>query len=554
MKLAKMIDGEVYKDMILQAAAALEERMEETNALNVFPVPDGDTGTNMSMTLNSAVAELNKLESPTLGRALEVTSSALLRGARGNSGVITSLLFRGMGKAMKDCRTADGAALAAGLAEGAATAYKAVMKPAEGTILTVARMAGAAAGKAAKKNRDVNYVLSAAIKGARKALDETVNQNPVLKKAGVVDAGGFGYVLILQGMLDAVSGTITRLARKIPVPVVNPAMTVESADFSQFDEEEINFDYCTEFIAAREHPELDPDDLRQYLCMLGDCVVVVEDDEIIKAHVHTNQPDQVLGRALTYGQLLSVKVENMVEQHRKKVEEETAAAMGKREYAAPVTRYGFVAVAAGEGVVALFRELGADQVVEGGQTMNPSTEDILRAIDMTPAELVFVLPNNKNIIMASQQAAALSDKQVIVLPTRTIPQGICAMLSFDRDREPEENQQSMEAAAERVRSGQVTYAARDSEFDGHHITQGDFMALAEGKLIATGRELGPVVDALAEKLCAGGCNFITLLYGEGADEAQAEEVRARFAACSGGAEINVLPGGQPVYSYIVSVE
>ena len=245
MKLAKMIDGEVYKDMILQAAAALEERMEETNALNVFPVPDGDTGTNMSITLNSAVAELNKLESPTLGRALEVTSSALLRGARGNSGVITSLLFRGMGKAMKDCRTADGAALAAGLAEGAATAYKAVMKPAEGTILTVARMAGAAAGKAAKKNRDVNYVLSAAIKGARQALDETVNQNPVLKKAGVVDAGGFGYVLILQGMLDAVSGTITRLARKIPVPVVNPAMTVESADFSQFDEEEINFDYCT---------------------------------------------------------------------------------------------------------------------------------------------------------------------------------------------------------------------------------------------------------------------------------------------------------------------
>ena len=338
------------------------------------------------------------------------------------------------------------------------------------------------------------------------------------------------------------------------MPVVNPAMTVESADFSQFDEEEINFDYCTEFIAAREHPELDPDDLRQYLCTLGDCVVVVEDDEIIKAHVHTNQPDQVLGRALTYGQLLSVKVENMVEQHRKKVAEETAASMGKREYAAPVTRYGFVAVAAGEGIVSLFRELGADQVVEGGQTMNPSTEDILRAIDMTPAELVFVLPNNKNIIMASQQAAALSDKQVIVLPTRTIPQGICAMLSFDRDREPEENQQSMEAAMERVRSGQVTYAARDSEFDGHHIAQGDFMALAEGKLVATGRELAPVVDALAEKLCAGGCNFITLLYGEGADEAQAEEVRARFAARSGGAEINVLPGGQPVYSYIVSVE
>lgn len=551
--MAKMIDGEVYKDMILQAAAAVEERIEEVNALNVFPVPDGDTGTNMSMTLNNAVTELNKLENPTLGRALEVTSSALLRGARGNSGVITSLLFRGLGKAMKDCRTADGAALAAGLAEGAATAYKAVMKPAEGTILTVARMAGTAATKAARKNRDVTYVLNAAVKGARQALDETVNQNPVLKKAGVVDAGGFGYVLILQGMQDAVSGTITRLARKIPVPVVNPAMTVESADFSQFDGEEINFDYCTEFIAARE-TEKSPDDLRQYLPTIGDCVVVVEDDEIIKVHVHTNEPHLALGEALKYGQLISVKVENMVEQHRKKVEEETAASMGKRDYAAPVTRYGFVAVAAGEGIVGLFRELGADQVVEGGQTMNPSTEDILHAVDRTPAEIVYVLPNNKNIIMASQQAAALSDKQVVVLPTRTIPQGICAMLSFDRDQEPEENQQSMEAAAQRVRSGQVTYAARDSEFDGHHITQGDFMALAEGKLIATGRELGPVVNALAEKLCQGGCNFITLLYGEGADEAQAEDVRARFEARANGAEINVLPGGQPVYSYIVSVE
>lgn len=551
--MAKMIDGEAYKEMILQAAAAVAERVEEVNALNVFPVPDGDTGTNMSMTLNNAADQLNKLESPTLGRALEVTSSALLRGARGNSGVITSLLFRGIAKGMKDARTADGAVLAEGLREGAATAYKAVMKPAEGTILTVARMAGTAATKAARKNRDVTYVLNAAVKGARQALDETVNQNPVLKKAGVVDAGGFGYVLILQGMQDAVSGTITRLARKIPVPVVNPAMTVESADFSQFDGEEINFDYCTEFIAARE-TEKSPDDLRQYLPTIGDCVVVVEDDEIIKVHVHTNEPHLALGEALKYGQLISVKVENMVEQHRKKVEEETAASMGKRDYAAPVTRYGFVAVAAGEGIVGLFRELGADQVVEGGQTMNPSTEDILHAVDRTPAEIVYVLPNNKNIIMASQQAAALSDKQVVVLPTRTVPQGICAMLSFDRDQEPEENQQSMEAAAQRVRSGQVTYAARDSEFDGHHITQGDFMALAEGKLIATGRELGPVVNALAEKLCQGGCNFITLLYGEGADEAQAEDVRARFEARANGAEINVLPGGQPVYSYIVSVE
>ena len=405
--MAKMIDGEAYKEMILAAAGAVADRMEEVNALNVFPVPDGDTGTNMSMTLNAAADQLNKLENPTLGRALEVTSSALLRGARGNSGVITSLLFRGIAKGMKDARTADGAVLAEGLKEGAATAYKAVMKPAEGTILTVARIAGDAAVKAAKKSRDPEAVLGAAIKAAKKALDETVNQNPVLKKAGVVDAGGFGYVLILQGMQDALSGTITRLARKIPVPVINPAMTVESADFSSFDEGEINFDYCTEFIAARE-TDKDPEDLRKFLPTIGDCVVVVEDDEIVKVHVHTNEPHLALGEALKYGQLITVKVENMVEQHRKIVSEETEAHMGKREYAAPVTRYGFVSVAAGEGVMNLFRELGADNVVGGGQTMNPSTEDILRAIDLTPAEIVFVLPNNKNIIMAGQQAAALS--------------------------------------------------------------------------------------------------------------------------------------------------
>ena len=551
--MAKMIDGEAYKEMILQAAEAVAERVEEVNALNVFPVPDGDTGTNMSMTLNNAADALNKLENPTLGRALEVTSSALLRGARGNSGVITSLLFRGIAKGMKDARTADGATLAEGLREGSATAYKAVMKPAEGTILTVSRIAGDAAVKAAKKTRDPEAVLGAAIKAAKKALEETTNQNPVLKKAGVVDAGAYGYLLILQGMQDALSGTITRLARKIPVPVINPDMPVESADLSAFDEEEINFDYCTEFICARENPK-DPDDLRQFLPTIGDCVVVVEDDEIIKVHVHTNEPHLALGEALKYGQLITVKVENMVQQHRQKVAEEAEAGMGKREYAAPVTRYGFVSVAAGEGVMNLFRELGADNVVGGGQTMNPSTEDILRAIDLTPAEIVFVLPNNKNIIMAGQQAAALSDKQVVVLPTKTIPQGICAMLSFDHDLEPEENQQNMESAIAAVRSGSVTYAARDSEFDGRHIEEGDHMALSEGKLLSTGKDFFAVVDDLARELCRGECNFITIIYGESADEEQARQVRDIFAACAVDAEINVLCGGQPVYSYLVSVE
>ncbi len=551
--MAKMIDGEAYKEMILAAAAAVADRVEEVNALNVFPVPDGDTGTNMSMTLNNAADQLNKLENPTLGRALEVTSSALLRGARGNSGVITSLLFRGIAKGMKDARTADGAVLAEGLKEGAATAYKAVMKPAEGTILTVARIAGDAAVKAAKKTRDPEAVLGAAIKSAKKALDETVNQNPVLKKAGVVDAGGYGYLLILQGMQDALSGTITRLARKIPVPVINPAVTVDSADFSSFDEGEINFDYCTEFIAARE-TDKDPDDLRKFLPTIGDCVVVVEDDEIVKVHVHTNEPHLALGEALKYGQLITVKVENMVEQHRQMVAEETEANMGKREYAAPVTRYGFVSVAAGEGVMNLFRELGADNVVGGGQTMNPSTEDILRAIDLTPAEIVFVLPNNKNIIMAGQQAAALSDKQVVVLPTKTIPQGICAMLSFDHDLDLEDNQQAMEAAIEAVKSGSVTYAARDSEFDGRSIQEGDHMALTEGKLLSTGKDFMAVMADLAKEMCKGECNFITIIYGEGADEQQADQVRELFQKASGDAEINVLCGGQPVYSYLISVE
>ena len=551
--MAKMIDGEAYKEMILAAAAAVADRVEEVNALNVFPVPDGDTGTNMSMTLNNAAEQLNKLENPTLGRALEVTSSALLRGARGNSGVITSLLFRGIAKGMKDARTADGAVLAEGLKEGAATAYKAVMKPAEGTILTVARIAGDADVKAAKKTRDPEAVLGAAIKSAKKALDETVNQNPVLKKAGVVDAGGYGYLLILQGMQDALSGTITRLARKIPVPVINPAVTVESADFSSFDEGEINFDYCTEFIAARE-TDKDPDDLRKFLPTIGDCVVVVEDDEIVKVHVHTNEPHLALGEALKYGQLITVKVENMVEQHRQMVAEETEAHMGKREYAAPVTRYGFVSVAAGEGVMNLFRELGADNVVGGGQTMNPSTEDILRAIDLTPAEIVFVLPNNKNIIMAGQQAAALSDKQVVVLPTKTIPQGICAMLSFDHDLDLEDNQQAMEAAIEAVKSGSVTYAARDSEFDGRSIQEGDHMALTEGKLLSTGKDFMAVMADLAKEMCKGECNFITIIYGEGADEQQADQVRELFQKASGDAEINVLCGGQPVYSYLISVE
>lgn len=549
----KQIDGEAYKDMLLAAAAAVEERRDEINALNVFPVPDGDTGTNMSMTLNAAAQELQKLENPTLGRALEVTSGAMLRGARGNSGVITSLLFRGVMNGMKSSRTVDGAVLASALTEGANTAYKAVMKPAEGTILTVARVAGEAAQKAARKNREPESVLGAAIVAAQKALALTTEQNPVLKKAGVVDAGAYGYVIILQGMQDALSGVVSRLARMIPIPNARNAVPM-AADFSAFDDEEINFAYCTEFIATREDKQRDPMLLRSFLEGIGDCVVVVDDDDIIKIHVHTDTPDRALAEGLKYGMLSAIKIENMVEQHQRKVEDAKVRGMGKRESAPPEQRYGFVSVAAGDGVSAVFRDLGVDAVVEGGQTMNPSTEDILHAVDRTPAEVVFVLPNNKNIIMASQQAASLSEKQVVVLPTKSVPQGICAMLSFDPDREIGDNEREMTAAAERVRSASVTYAARDSDYDGKAIKKGDYLGLADGKLLATGPKFDAVIKKLAKEMCDKNTAFITVLYGEGADEQQAEEVRETFQKEARNAEVNVLHGGQPVYSYMISVE
>ena len=548
--MAKMIDGEAYKEMILQAAEAVAERVEEVNALNVFPVPDGDTGTNMSMTLNNAADALNKLESPTLGRALEVTSSALLRGARGNSGVITSLLFRGIAKGMKDARTADGATLAEGLREGSATAYKAVMKPAEGTILTVSRIAGDAAVKAAKKTRDPEAVLGAAIKAAKKALEETTNQNPVLKKAGVVDAGAYGYLLILQGMQDALSGTITRLARKIPVPVINPAMPVESADFSAFDEEEINFDYCTEFICARENPK-DPDDLRQFLPTIGDCVVVVEDDEIIKVHVHTNDPGRALHEAVEYGSFVTVKVENMRLQHTEKVMSEKELAPKIAEPEKPI---GVVSVCAGAGLADVFTNLGVDAIISGGQTMNPSTQDILEAVNRVGAETVFVLPNNKNIIMAAQQVDALTPKNVVVISSKTVPQGVTAMLSFNPEGTVEENTQAMTEALPTVDTMQITYAARNSDFDGYDIHQGDYLAMYGSALFGTSQDIKVLLRSLAEKVRDEGKEYITIYYGCDIKEKHAQKAADLFADICPEAEISLINGGQPVYYYLISAE
>ena len=549
--MVKIIDGESFKNMMLAAAAAIEEKKQEINELNVFPVPDGDTGTNMSMTLNAAASELAKFDKPTLGKAVETASSALLRGARGNSGVITSLLFRGFGKRLKELTQSTAQDFAEALAEGVNTAYKAVMKPAEGTILTVSRVAAEQAVKTAAQTEEADQVLDAAIAAAKEALEQTVEQNPVLKKAGVVDAGGYGWVLILENMHASLTGDKPKSFFSFLAPK-QPKTTVAAADFSQFDEGEINFAYCTEFIAAREDKRKSVDRFRRFLEGIGDCVVAVEDDEIIKVHVHTDTPDKALAEGLKFGQLLTVKVENMVRQlHRKNNEDKTPA---NRQIAPPERKYGFVAVAAGQGVLSVFQDLGVDSMVEGGQTMNPSTEDILNAIDRTPSEIVYVLPNNKNIIMAAEQAAELSEKLVYVLPTKMITQGITAMLAFDPDAEPEQNRDAMAAAAGQVATGQITYAARDSEFDGKNIKQGDFMALVEGKLLYNSPRFEDAARRMARNMCSRKSGFITIFYGEGADAQQAAMVKELFADEARNAEITVIEGGQPVYSYIVSVE
>lgn len=549
--MVKIIDGETFKNMMLAAAAAIEEKKQEINELNVFPVPDGDTGTNMSMTLNAAAAELAKFDKPTLGKAVETASSALLRGARGNSGVITSLLFRGFGKRLKELTSATAQEFAEALAEGVNTAYKAVMKPAEGTILTVSRAAAERAAKAAEESDEADEVLAAAVAAAKEALEKTVEQNPVLKKAGVVDAGGYGWALILENMHASLTGDKPKSFFSFLAPK-QPKTAVAAADFSQFDEGEINFAYCTEFIAAREDQKKSVDKFRRFLESIGDCVVAVEDDEIVKVHVHTDTPDKALAEGLKFGQLLTVKIENMVQQlHRKNSEEKAPA---NRKIAALERKYGFVAVAAGQGVLSVFQDLGVDSMVEGGQTMNPSTEDILNAIDRTPSEIVYVLPNNKNIIMAAEQAADLSEKLVYVLPTKMITQGVTAMLAFDPDAGPEQNRDAMAAAASQVSTGQITYAARDSDFDGKNIKQGDFMALTEGKLLCNSPKLEEAARRMARDLCSRKSGFITIFYGEGADAQQAVAIKEIFAKEAKNAEITVIEGGQPVYSYIVSVE
>ena len=557
------ITGALFKQMVLHGAAAITAQKQAINDLNVFPVPDGDTGTNMSMTIGTAVTELRKIEPATLTKAADTTASALLRGARGNSGVILSLLFRGISKGLKGRETADAAVFAAAMQEGVSAAYKAVMKPAEGTVLTVSRLASKAAVDTAADEADVEKVLEEAIRVGYEALAQTTDMNPVLKKAGVVDAGGKGYLLILEGMLAELRGE--------PMPEVEEGKSQEKADFAALSAEDITFTFDTVFI-VRKTVDRSLEPLRAYLNSIGDSLVIGEDDEAFKVHVHTDIPGSALNEAQKYGTLELAKIENMRTQAedlaagRKaqstddldEVEAQLEAAPageGGHTVAAPEKKYGFLAVCAGEGLAAVFKDLGADGVVSGGQTMNPSTESILAGVDKIPAEIVFVLPNNGNIIMAAQQCDALTEKNVIVIPSKTVPQGITAMMNVDFEApDAQDITDAMTEALSTVTTAQITYAARDSDFDGFDIKEGDYLALEEGKLFGTDNSLDTLLNKLAADALEREASFISLYFGEDVSEEDAQKAASLFEGACPGAEVAVLPGGQPVYYYIISME
>ena len=544
--MTEVLTGALFAEMVANGAAAIELHKEEVNELNVFPVPDGDTGTNMSLTMSNGAAECRKKKPVTLTQAADATAGGLLRGARGNSGVILSLLFRGMARSFKEKETADPAMLAAAMAAGVETAYKAVMKPAEGTILTVSRLASAAAVECAATAGDLETVLITALEAGEVALADTINLNPVLKKAGVIDSGGKGYLYILDGMLKALRGET--------IEVTADTTVREKAEFSDFDTEDIHFTYCTEFIVERENQK-DPDLLRGFLSGIGDSIVVVDDEEIIKTHVHTNEPGNVLTEALTYGSFLTVKIENMKQQHTHKVleqaEEETPAETAPAE---PEKDFGIVSVCAGDGMAQIFSDLGVDAIVTGGQTMNPSTEDILKQVEKIPAATVFVLPNNKNIIMAAQQCQPLTEKRVVVIPTGTVPQGISAAVAFDAFEDADSNEQTMTEAARAVRTAQITYAARDSEFDGQTIRAGEYLSLLDGTLAANDADIAAVVRTTLEKIGQTEPELVTVYYGEDVTEDDAEAVGQAAEELLPEAEVSVLRGGQPVYYYVISAE
>ena len=557
-----MINGNTLRDALLSGANNIINCKQSVDELNVFPVPDGDTGTNMSMTIGAAARELALLKDETAEKVAAVNASALLRGARGNSGVILSLLFRGFSKGLKGKEFMDSEALANAIKLGVDAAYNAVMKPTEGTILTVARVASDYAAKAYADGKDVVATFEAMLEGAETALAETPELLPVLKKAGDVDAGGRGFVVILEGMLSVIRDG-KMIEAEGSSSSESPAASQRNAAGEA--EADITFTYCTEFIVKRDlKADKDPKALRAYLETIGDCVVVVDDEEIIKVHVHTDHPGNAFEKGLTYGQLINMKVENMRDQHERAKHDskgeapKTAAPEATPQEVSSVEiekDFGFVAVAAGEGLHELFTDLGADKIVSGGQTMNPSTEDILRAIEQTPASTVFVLPNNKNIIMAAEQAIPLSTRKVIVLPTRTIPQGISAMLAFDPDIDGNENAINMQKAYANVQTGQVTFAARDSDYDGKQIKKGELLALANGKVSFTENDLQKCVIKLTKALSNRDTAFITLIHGEDVSESEAETISSALQEKLGSSvEVTLVNGGQPVYYFIISVE
>ena len=557
--MVQSVDGKLLARMLIHASASLNAEKQKINELNVFPVPDGDTGTNMSLTIGTAAAELQKKGPTTVGETTAINASAMLRGARGNSGVILSLIFRGFSKAMKDKESMDGIDLADGLNAGVVAAYKAVMKPAEGTVLTVSRLAGDRAGRAAEENTAFEYVLESAILRAEEALADTINQNPVLKKAGVVDAGGMGFVILLKGMLDELRGIAAPSGEAEPE-------AKEKADFAAQSLEEITFTFDIVFIVRKNgNPDVDLQPFRDYLNSIGDSLVIGEDDEAFKVHVHTDIPGSALNEAQKYGTLELAKIENMRTQAEDLAAgrqaqstddlEAVEAELEGQEAGETDKRYGFVAVAAGDGLAKVFHDLGVDGVISGGQTMNPSTEDILKEIKKTPAEVVYVLPNNKNIIMAAQQCVDLAEgKEIIVLQAKTVPQGISAMIAMDLDAEPGENTAAREEAMGMVTTMEVTYAARTSTFDGQDIQEGDYLALVDNQLFATEKALDAVLDRLAQEAKNRGGEFINIFYGEGVEESGAQGALERFQAACPDAEITLLRGGQPVYHYLISVE
>jgi len=556
------INGSTFKQMVLFGAACITNEKQAINDLNVFPVPDGDTGTNMSLSIQTAVAELKKSEPATIEEAAKITASGLLRGARGNSGVILSLLFRGMSKIFKGMTEADGISLADAMNEGVTTAYGAVMKPAEGTVLTVSRLAAQRAIEASEENNCAEFVLEEAIRAGYETLAETIEMNPVLKKAGVVDAGGKGYLVILEGMLRALRG------EEIP-EVVDTEESKEKADFAMLDEE-ITFTFDTVFIVRKSGEPKSLEPLRTYLDSIGDSLVIGEDDECFKVHVHTDIPGYALSEAQKYGTLELAKIENMRSQkealaagreaHSADDLDDEELMLGndapaEPEFAPAEKKYGFVAVCVGAGLEETFRALGVDTIVSGGQTMNPSTEAILQEVNRTPSEIVFVLPNNKNIVMAAQQCIGLTEKQVIVVPTHTVPQGITAMMSFDPDEEdPQVIADTMAEAAATVSTAQVTYAARNSDFDGFEIKEGDYLVLLDGKLFGTGPDLKSLLEQLGAHAAEKGAEFINIYTGEGVSESDGVKAEKLFASICPDAEVTSIPGGQSVYYYIISIE